>query len=108
MVRELVNRHQRTDKGFGPALGPDAADVAQQAFASRGFTDERDRSDWTLDGGDAELQRQLIDGWAAAAVAMQPADAAAIAAWRQRRLEHVAARRSTIVVGHEDLAAWVK
>ena len=108
MVRDLVNRHQRTDKGFGPALGPDAADVTQQAFASRGFTVERDRSDWTLDGGDAALQRQLIDGWARAAVEMQPADAAAIAAWRQRRLEHVAAARSTIVVGHEDLAAWIK
>jgi SAM-dependent methyltransferase len=108
MVRDLVNRHQRIDKGFGPALGPDAADAAQQAFASRGFTVERDRSDWTLDGGDAELQRQLIDGWASAAAAIQPADAAAIEAWRQRRLAHVAAGRSTIVVGHEDLAAWLK
>jgi len=108
MVRDLVNRHQRTDKGFGPALGPDAADAAQQAFASRGFAVERDRSDWTLGGGDSELQRQLIDGWAAAAVEMQPADAAAIEGWRRRRLEHVAAARSTLVVGHEDLAAWVK
>ena len=108
MVRDLVNRHQRTDKGFGPALGPDAADVTQQAFTSRGFTVERDRSDWTLTGGDAELQRQLIDGWAAAAAEVQPADAAAIDAWRQRRLAHVAAARSTIVVGHEDLAAWIK
>jgi hypothetical protein len=108
MVRDLVNRHQRSDKGFGPALGPGAADVAQQAFTSRGFTVERDGSDWTLDNGDAELQRQLIDGWAAAASAMQPADAAAIEAWRQRRLAHVAAARSVIVVGHEDLAAWLK
>ena len=108
MVRDLVNRHQRTDKGFGPALGPDAADAAEQAFASRGFTVERDFSDWTLDGGDGELQRRVIDGWAAAAAEMQPADAAAIDKWRQRRLDHVAAARSTIVVGHEDLAAWVK
>jgi hypothetical protein len=108
MIRDLVNRHQRTDKGFGPALGPDATAAAQRAFTSRGFSVERDRSDWTLDRGDAELQRQLIDGWAAAAVEMQPADATAIAAWRQRRLEHAEAARSTIVVGHEDLAAWVK
>ena len=108
MVRDLVNRHQRTDKGFGPALGPDAADVTQQAFASRGFTVERDRSDWTLDAGDAELQRQSIDGWARAAAETQPEDAAAIEAWRKRRVEHVAAARSTIVVGHEDLAAWIK
>jgi hypothetical protein len=108
MVRDLVNRHQRIDKGFGPALGADAAGVAQQAFASRGFTVERDRSDWTLDASDAALQRQLIDGWASAAVEMQPAEAAAIEAWRQRRREHVAAARSTMVVGHVDLAAWLK
>jgi hypothetical protein len=108
MVRDLVNRHQRTDKGFGPALGPDAAGVAHQAFTSRGFTVERERSDWTLDSGDAKLQRQLIDGWAAAAAEMQPANAAEIEAWRQRRLEHVARGQSTIVVGHEDLAAWIR
>lgn len=108
MVRDLVNRHQRTDKGFGPALGPDAAGAAQRAFTSRGFTVERERSDWTLDGGEAELQRQLIDGWAAAAVAMQPAERTAIEAWRQRRLDYATAARSTIVVGHEDLAAWIR
>ena len=107
MVRDLVNRHQRTDKGFGSALGPDATGAAQRAFTARGFTVERERSDWTLDGGDAELQRQLIDGWAAAAVEMQPAGTTAIEAWRQRRLDHAAASRSTLVVGHEDLAAWI-
>jgi len=108
MIRDLVNRHQRTDKGFGPALGPGAADAVQQALTSRGFTVEREPSDWTLDGSDAELQRQLIDGWAAAAIEMQPAAATTIEAWRQRRLGHVAAARSTIVVGHADLAAWIR
>jgi SAM-dependent methyltransferase len=107
-VRGLVNSHQRTDKGFGPALGPDAVGATQQAFASRGFAVERDRSDWILEGRDAELQRQLIDGWAAAASELRPAAAATIGGWRQRRLEHVAAARSTIVVGHEDLAAWLR
>jgi len=36
MVSALVNRHQRTDKGFGPALGPDATGFAATSFASRG------------------------------------------------------------------------
>jgi len=108
MVRALVNRHQRTDKGFGPALGPDATDHAQRSFAERGFVVDRERSDWMLDRGDPDLQRQLIDGWASAATEMAAADAAAIDRWRKRRLEHVAAGRSTLVVGHDDLAAWVK
>lgn|SRR5262245_27006868 len=108
MVRTLVNRHQRTDKGFGPALGPDATDHAQQSFAARGFVVDRERSDWMLGSGDLDLQRQLIDGWASAAAEIAPDDAAAIDAWRSRRLGHVAAGRSTVVVGHDDLAAWVR
>ena len=54
----------------------------------------------------AELQRQLIDGWAAAAAEIAQERTASIDAWRQRRIAHVDARRSTIVVGHQDLAAW--
>jgi SAM-dependent methyltransferase len=107
-VRELVNRHQRTEKGFGRALGPDAIDAAERCFARRGFALQRERSDWTLDARAAELQRQLIEGWAAAAADVAPESAALIDAWRQRRLERVAAGRSTIVVGHEDVAAWIR
>ena len=107
-VRNLVNRHQRTDKGFGPALGPAATEFAERCFAARGFTVERERSDWTLGAGDSELQRQLIAGWADAATEIAPERAAAIGAWRDRRLDHITAGRSTIVVGHQDLAAWIR
>jgi hypothetical protein len=106
-VRELVNRHQRTDKGFGPALGPDATDHAARAFADHGYRIERDRSDWMLTAESHELQRQLIDGWARAAAEIAPERATAIDAWRGRRLAHLAAGRSRIVVGHEDVAGWV-
>jgi SAM-dependent methyltransferase len=109
MVRELVNRHQRTDKGFGAALGPEAVDAAARSFTQQGFVVERDRTDWVLDDRDRELQRQLIEGWATAAAEIATAaDVATIEMWRQRRLRHVAEGRSSIVVGHEDLAAWLK
>jgi hypothetical protein len=55
-----------------------------------------------------ELQRQLIDGWAQAATEIAPARRALIDHWKARRLEHVDANRSHLVVGHEDLAAWRK
>ena len=106
-LRDLVNAHQRTDKGFGPALGPDAAWFAAQCLADRGYRVDRDRSDWVLASGSAELQRQLVDGWARAAAEIAPARTAFIDAWRSRRLAHIAAGRSQIVVGHEDLAAWM-
>jgi hypothetical protein len=106
-VRDLVNRHQRTDKGFGPALGPAASRSAARLFAALGYEVQRERSDWVLGADASDLQQQLLDGWAAAAVAIAPEQVAALDGWRARRLAHVAAGRSRIVVGHDDLAAWL-
>ncbi len=102
----LVNQHQRTDKGFGPAVGPDAADVAARCFADLGYRVQRAPSDWLLTPASGALQRQLIDGWAQAAAEMAPQQIRAIDAWRERRLAHVAAGWSAITVGHEDVAGW--
>jgi glycosyltransferase involved in cell wall biosynthesis len=107
-IRDLVNRHQRTDKGFGPALGPDATDAAAAMLESLGYHVERERSDWRLGPESHELQRELIEGWARAAGEIDPLKRAGIDTWRGRRLAHVDQQRSRIVVGHEDLAAWVK
>jgi len=107
-IRTLVNRHQRTDKGFGPALGPDAAEVAAQSFTQQGFVVERERSDWTLGAADGDLQRQLIGGWASAAGEVSSGDRSFVESWRRRRLDHIDHASSTLVVGHEDLAAWLK
>jgi hypothetical protein len=106
-IRELVNRHQRIDKGFGPALGPDATSHAEQCLANLGYRVRRERSDWVLPPESHELQRQLIEGWARAAAEIAPAHSAWIDGWRGRRLAHVDSNRSRIVVGHEDLAAWL-
>lgn len=111
-VRDLVNAHQRTDKGFGLALGPDATDAARVAFGTAAgrqtppYTLRTGASDWVLTTADAELQRQLVAGWAHAAQAVAPpADAEAIAAWRTRRLDAISNGVSTIRVGHQDLLA---
>jgi hypothetical protein len=52
------------------------------------------------------MQRLLIDGWAQAATEISPERATIIERWHARRLAHVDAGRSHIVVGHDDLAAW--
>lgn len=105
-IRTLVNQHQRTDKGIGTAAGPDATSIARQCLEAVGYRVHEDRADWVLTPGHAQLQRTLIDGWAEAAAASDPARTPAIASWRDRRLEHLAAGRSSIIVGHRDLAAW--
>jgi hypothetical protein len=107
IVRELMNQHQRTDKGLGgPAAGPDAAIRAEQCFAGVGYHVRREPSDWTLGPAEKDMQRLLIDGWAQAAIEISPERATAIERWHARRLEHVDADRSRIVVGHDDVAAW--
>jgi hypothetical protein len=103
-VRRLVNAHQRTDKGFGPALGPDAGTRAVELLSAARYELRHERTDWMLDGEFPQLQRQLIDGWAQAASELAPHDAAALAGWRDRRIAHVNAGRSRIVVGHLDVA----
>ena len=107
-VRLLVNRHQHTDKGFGPALGPDAAARAEQHFTDCGYDVTRAPSDWVLTVNDRALQQRLLDGWAAAATAIEPNDAPRISEWHARRQAHVAAGRSHIVVGHDDLVAIIR
>jgi hypothetical protein len=108
MILDLFNHHQRTDKGLGgPAAGPDAAECAERCFAEIGYRVRSEPSDWKLGSGELELQRQLIEGWAEAATAIAPDAAQTIARWRMRRLEHVDAARSYLVVGHVDVAAWL-
>jgi glycosyltransferase involved in cell wall biosynthesis len=107
-VRELLNRHQRrNDKGFGCAAGPDAVECAERAFRAVGYQVRREPSDWHLPEAARELQKELVRGWADAAIELAPDDAPAINDWLARRIAHIDAGRSRIVVCHEDLAAWL-
>ena len=106
LVRELVNRHQRRDKGFGAALGPDAVATAEKLFASAGYQVLCQPSDWVLSADARGLQQALIDGWAEAAAELAPDESASIRSWRTRRLAHLTRGRSRLTVGHQDIAAW--
>jgi predicted nicotinamide N-methyase len=108
-VLELFNRHQHRDKGLGgPAAGPDAPAAAIRAFTEAGYHVDTEATDWRLDPSDRRLQRELIEGWAYAATETDPSAAERIADWRARRLAHVERGHSQIVVGHDDLAAWLE
>ena len=102
----LVNRHQRGDKGFGPALGPDATRRASEVFAAVGFQWRIAASDWSIEPGERALQRELIEGWVGAAREIAPAEAERIERWGRRRNDHLLAGTSRILVGHQDFVAW--
>lgn len=104
-VRELVNRHQRTDKGFGPALGPAAGPCAAGMLTDLGYRVQLAASDWQIGPAQDALQRMLIEGWYNAAYELAPHGADAWGRWRTRRLAHLDAGTSRLQVGHVDLAA---
>jgi hypothetical protein len=104
-VQAWVNGHQRTDKGFGPALGPDATNVAAEAFERAGYEVRRRQSDWVLGAPSSTLIVELVNGWASAATECAGEARDAIEAWRVRRVDEALRGELRVMVGHEDLAA---
>jgi hypothetical protein len=99
----LVNRHQRRDKGLGPALGLDAARHLAGLIEAAPGTCHVARSDWRLGPGDEALHAALLDGWAAAAAEVDPRRRGPIERWRAQRLNWVRGGRGKAIVGHEDI-----
>ncbi|HEV2701998.1 MAG TPA: hypothetical protein VGV09_10235 [Steroidobacteraceae bacterium] len=107
-VRELFNRHQLRDKGFGPALGPAAGRMAIQILVEQGYRVQSAHSDWYARPQHPHLQRALVAGWFEAAREMAPQRATGLQSWMKRRCAHIDAGRSALVVGHLDLIATLK
>jgi len=104
-VIDAVNQHQRGDKGFGPALGPAAAATAPARFELVGYTVTHGASDWVFGPKDAEIQTEVLTGWAVAAREIGSSSIADIIGWLARRRDLIAAGRSSMRVGHVDFFA---
>jgi hypothetical protein len=99
------NAHQRTDKGFGPALGPAAPSSAIRRFEALNYSVGHGTSDWYFGSGDRHIQDEILTGWASAARTIGVLSLADTDAWLTRRQAAVAAGESTIRVGHVDIFA---
>lgn len=106
LICELVNRHQRTDKGFGPALGPAAVSFACAQLEDLHYQVQTSRSDWVLDGSHAPMQECLLRGWVEAAVEMAPSQKERCEGWLTTRLGYLQRGRSFMRVGHQDVIGW--
>jgi hypothetical protein len=107
MALDLFNRHQRLDKGFGPALGPTAPGVAEEVLATHRYRVLTEHSDWDIGPQHTTMQHALLDGWLAAALEIAPEHTTPLTAWHRRRRAHVDGGRSRLVVGHVDLVGWL-
>ena len=99
------NLHQRTDKGFGPALGPAAAAQALERFEQFGYAAVQGRSDWVFGPDDRDIQDALFAGWAELGVLTTTLTADEIARWLMQRRAYLAAGRSSLRIGHLDIFA---
>jgi hypothetical protein len=104
-IASAVNAHQRTDKGFGPALGPSAAAAAISKFEALGYSVVRGASDWVIGTADHGIQLELLAGWATAANEMNALPRRDIDDWLVRRKKAVSERISTMCVSHVDFFA---
>jgi hypothetical protein len=99
------NAHQRTDKGFGPALGPTAAARAVERFEHFGYGVVQGRSDWELRSNDRAVQEALLAGWAELGALSTAVSSDLVSAWLARRRSHLDAGRSHLCLGHVDFFA---
>ncbi len=104
-VRDAVNRHQRREKGFGPALGPRAAPEAARLFEDVGYRTWIRPSPWVLGPDEEGVVLRLLEGWEGAAVEEAPESAAAVRAWAEKRRAAVRRGSFGLTVGHLDLLA---
>lgn len=95
VVHAAFLRHQQRDKGFGPALGPGAAQHLAAALAARGYAIRSADSAWRLTAEQDGALIEALDAGVADAAEEEGADATL---WR-------AARRTRALVGHIDLLA---
>jgi hypothetical protein len=99
-VVQAFNRHQRTDKGFGAALGPLGGVYLANAMREAGFQVTTMPSSWLLGPEQMELHRQVLQGISGAAADM---GCEVAPEWLARRLEILASLRGR--VGHMDVLA---
>jgi len=104
-VRDLVNLHQRRDKGFGSALGPEASAHMAKTLIGLGYEVQQARSDWQLGPDDAALQSATLTGLAEAACEQEPGATVDTRTWQTRRETMIRAGASRLRVGHRDLLA---
>jgi SAM-dependent methyltransferase len=105
VVITAVNRHQLGDKGFGPALGPNASTCVIRLFAAAGYNVFDGPSDWSFGPVDQEIQLEIFAAWADAARETGAVPNADLDLWLGERRDAVAAGRSHLGIGHVDFFA---
>ncbi len=99
-ILKAFHAHQKTDKGFGVAAGPEAAGILQRELQLRRFEVTLAPSPWQIDQSETALIQALATGSAAAVRETQLISVQDVDQWlaARRKAEHC-------TVGHWDILA---
>ena len=97
--------HQKRDKGFGPAEGPQAAATLERVLKEVGYTVSTADTPWVLKPADAALKTELLQGLHNAAIETGLVSDNGAADWLFWRTAHADQKRSRLVTGHTDILA---
>ncbi len=95
------NADQRRNKGFGPALGPDATDFLTRQFHCAKFQCLSAKSPWLLGPADYLLTESLINGISGVAIKTDGLTNSDILDWKTFRMKNI--RTGTCFLGHTDI-----
>lgn len=104
-VADAFNAHQRRTIDGRRLLGPDALDVATEAFQRAGAEVRTAPSPWQLGSGPSGLTEEWLRGWVAAARVQQPDLGSKMDDYLRRRLAECARSELRVTVHHGDLLA---
>ncbi len=102
-ILHAFNKDQRRDKGLGPALGPESCNYLHSALVQTGYDVFVADSPWLLDGKNAALVEELINGIAAAVADDYGLDKNMLTQWQAFRFDNI--KNGTCIVGHQDIFA---
>ncbi|SIP98075.1 Methyltransferase domain-containing protein [Rhizobium sp. RU33A] len=104
-VAKDFNQHQHFDKGFGPALGPDATAHLKQGFERLGYAVSVATSPWVMGPDDGDLQAAFLEGLEQPLSEIGTLTDGQIRDWLDFRLAKIEEAGSSCVVGHSDILA---
>lgn len=100
------NAHQRSDKGFGLSLGPEAWRFLAGTLNALDYGIHTAESPWILSAKERALHLALLQGIATAVSEYGLVDEDEVAAWYGFRHRSALAGRGTCFIGHQDIVAF--
>lgn len=100
-ILKAFHQHQRTDKGFGSALGPSAVGRMQSLLQGREFKVVCAHSPWVMNHRDQDLIEQLAIGSARAVREIGTLPMLMVEEWEKNR-----GQANNCEIGHIDLFAY--